>query len=162
MADTIGNKLSLPALDPEMVEGRVGFIYPDPFKRTGEGRHKHALGNALGLQNIGVNLTRLEPCAWSALRHWHIAQDEFIYVLEGEVTLITDEGEQVLEPGMAAAFPANVANGHHLVNRSAAPARILEVGDRLPGDSALYPDDDIAARSGLKGWVFDHRDGTPY
>ena len=126
------------------------------------GRHKRALGNALGLQNFGVNLTRLEPGAWSALPHWHVRQDEFIYVLESEVTLITDEGEQILRPGMAAGFPANVANGHHLVNRSAQPALILELGDRLPGDLAHYPDGDIAARPGPAGWVFDHKDGTPY
>lgn len=83
-------------------------------------------------------------------------------MLESEVTLITDKGEQILGPGMAAGFPANVANGHHLVNRSAQPALILEVGDRLPGDLTLYPDDDIAARLGPAGWVFDHKDGTPY
>lgn len=83
-------------------------------------------------------------------------------MLESEVTLITDKGEQILGPGMAAGFPANVANGHHLVNRSAQPALILEVGDRLPGDLTLYPDDDIAARPGPAGWVFDHKDGTPY
>ena len=162
MADTTEKSLTPPALDPATVEGRVGFIYPEPFKRNGVGRHKRALGEALGLHNFGVNLTRLEPGAWSALRHWHARQDEFIYVLDGEITLITDEGEQILGSGMAAGFRANVANGHHLVNRSAAPVLYLEVGDRLPGDAATYPDDDIAARPSPAGWVFEHKDGTPY
>jgi uncharacterized cupin superfamily protein len=126
------------------------------------GREKRPLGDRFGLTNFGVNLTRLAPGAISALRHAHTLQDEFIYVLEGEVTLITNAGEQVLTPGMCAGFPAGVADGHHLVNRGSAPARFLEVGDRLPGDTGHYSEIDLAARSGRTPYVFTRRDGSAY
>lgn len=126
------------------------------------GRNKKKLGDAAGLKNFGVNWVRLEPGSRSALRHWHLRQDEFIYVLEGELTLISDAGEQVLQAGMAAGFPAGDANGHHLVNRSAAAAVYLEVGDRTAGDRVTYPDDDLVAESQAQGWAFSHRDGRPY
>jgi uncharacterized cupin superfamily protein len=110
-----------------------------------------------------VNLTRLAPGATSALRHAHTKQDEFVYVLEGEPTLVTDEGETALRPGMCAGFKAGTGNGHHLVNRTDRDVVILEVGDRIAGDSATYPDDDLAAALGPDGrWRFTHKDGTPY
>ena len=106
--------------------------YPEPFfSRMGK-RVKRPLGDLFGLGNFGVNLTTLEPGAMSALRHWHKHEDEFVFVIDGEVTLITDAGEEVLGPGMAATFPAGEPNGHHLVNRSSAPATFLEVGTRSP------------------------------
>jgi uncharacterized cupin superfamily protein len=134
-----------PILDPKQVPGRRGTLYPDRFKPRVAGREKRALGNALGLQNFGVNLVKLEPGAQSALRHWHTQQDEFVWMLEGEVVLITDAGEQSLTPGMCAGFPKGKPDGHHLVNRSGRDARYLEVGDRSAGDAAIYPDDGMRA-----------------
>lgn len=132
-------------LDPKQVPGRRGTLYPDRFKPRVAGREKRALGNALGLQNFGVNLVKLEPGAQSALRHWHTQQDEFVWVLEGEIVLITDAGEQNLTPGMCAGFPKGKPDGHHLVNRSSRDAWYLEVGDRSAGDAAIYPDDAMRA-----------------
>ncbi len=109
--------------DPSKVEGRRGTIYPAEFAKGFEGRIKRALGNAGGLTQFGVNLTTLEPGALSAHRHWHAREDEFIYVLDGELTLVTDAGEEVLRPGMAATFPAGEANGHMLVNQERARPR---------------------------------------
>jgi uncharacterized cupin superfamily protein len=114
------------------------------------------------LQNFGVNLVRLAPGSCSALRHWHTRQDELIYVLEGEVTLIANSGEQVLKPGLAAGFPAGDADGHHLVNRSNSDVVYLEIGDRTDGDSANYPDDDLIAKASDNGWIFTHKNGEIY
>lgn len=149
-------------VDPEQVPARTGTVYPEPFKARVAGRIKRRLGDAAGLKNFGVNQVTLEPGAMSALRHWHQRQDEFIYVLAGEVVLITNAGEQTLTTGMAAGFPAGEANGHHLVNRSTAPAMFLEVGDRTPDDRVTYPDDDLVAVEGAAGWLFFHKDGQPY
>jgi uncharacterized cupin superfamily protein len=126
------------------------------------GREKRPLGEPFGLRNFGVNLTRLAPGAISALRHAHARQDEFIYVLEGTPTLVTDAGETPLEPGMCAGFRAGSGDAHQLVNRSEAEVLYLEVGDRTPGDSATYPDDDLAATLLDGQWRFTHADGTPY
>ncbi len=120
---------------PENVLETTGSNYPQQFKPAVAGRVKKRLGNAAGLKNFGVNLVRLAPGSCSALRHWHTRQDELIYVLEGEVTLITNSGEQVLQPGMAAGFPAGDSDGHHLVNRSKGDVVYLEIGDRTSGDS---------------------------
>jgi uncharacterized cupin superfamily protein len=117
-------------LDPATVTPRVGSIYPAPFAAPLAGREKRALGDPLGLSQFGVNLVTLGPGSWSSQRHWHENEDEFVYVLEGQVTLITDEGEATLRPGMAAGFPAGKEDGHHLINRGNAPARYLEVGTR--------------------------------
>jgi uncharacterized cupin superfamily protein len=137
--------------------------YPEPFASRVAGRDKRPLGDLFGLANFGVNLTRLAPGAVSALRHAHSRQDEFIYVLEGHPTLITDAGEERLEPGMCAGFKAGSGNAHHLVNRTHADVLYLEVGDRSAGDSASYPDDDIQAALAPDGrWRFTHKDGTPY
>jgi len=112
--------------------------YPEPYRQMVAGRSRRRLGDAFGLKNFGVNLTRLEPGAMSSMRHWHTRQDEFVYMLEGEAVLITDAGEQVMRPGMVAGFPAGKPDGHHMVNRSDKPAVYLEIGDRLPGDGADY------------------------
>jgi len=137
--------------------------YPEPFASRVAGREKRPLGDLFGLRNFGVNLTRLAPGAMSALRHAHSRQDEFVYVLEGRPTLVTDEGAIPLEPGMCAGFRAGAGEGHHLVNRSAQDVVYLEVGDRTGGDEASYPDDDLKAALDPDGrWRFTRKDGTPY
>jgi uncharacterized cupin superfamily protein len=156
------DKPTKPALDPAEIEPRIGASYPDRFKALCAARAKRALGDPLGLTNFGVNLVTLEPGSGSAERHWHSRQDEFIYVLEGEITLTSDAGSQVLGPGMAAGFPAGVADGHNLVNHGATVARYLEVGDRTAGDAVVYPDIDLAARSVGSAFKYFAKDGTPY
>jgi len=151
-----------PALDPQSVPSRQGSSYPEPFKGPVEGRVKRALGEALGLTHYGVNHVRLEPGAWSAQRHWHSHEDEFVYVLEGEITLVTEQGEQLLGPGMAAGFPAGRADGHCLVNRSDAHALYLEVGDRRPEDAVHYPDIDLHLSGDSGGRTFKRKNGEPY
>ena len=137
-------------------------IYPEPFASRMAGRVKHPLGDLFGLTNFGVNLTRLAPGAVSALRHAHTRQDEFILVLEGHPTLVTDAGETRLAPGMCAGFKAGTGDAHQLRNDGADEAVYLEVGDRTPGDSASYPDEDLQAVMGEGGWRFLHKDGRPY
>ena len=138
-------------------------VYPEPFASRMAGREKRQLGDFFGLSTFGVNLTRLLPGGVSALRHAHARQDEFIYILEGHPTLVTDEGETPLAPGMCVGFKAGTGNAHQLINRSDAEVLYLEVGDRNPGDSAVYPDDDLVAVSGSDGkWQFRHKDGTSY
>jgi len=149
-------------INPENVPTRTTSVYPDEFKPLMVGRVKQALGNAAKLKNFGVNLVKLTPGSCSALRHWHTLQDEFIYVIEGEITLISNEGEQILKPGMMAGFPAGEENGHHLVNKSEGMVVYLEIGDRTPGDRGNYPDDDIIAESTPDGWMFTRKDGTLY
>ena len=152
-----------PALDPATIEPRTKSVYPTEALRAPlAGRSRRALGDALGLRNFGVNLVLLAPGAHSSARHWHERQDEFIYVLEGEVTLVTDAGAQVIGPGACAGFPAGKPDGHHLVNRSAAGAVYLEVGDRSPGDRVHYPDADLEGRAPHPTTRFFHKDGTPY
>ncbi|APV52259.1 cupin [Betaproteobacteria bacterium GR16-43] len=136
--------------------------YPPPFAALVEGRTKRQLGEAFGLSNFGVNLTTLAPGAVSAVRHAHTKQDEFVYILEGHPTLVTDEGRTPLSPGMCAGFPAGTGNGHHLLNETAADVVYFEVGDRTPGDAASYPDDDLQATFVEGAWRFTHKDGTPY
>lgn len=147
-------------------------VYPEPFARAVEGRLKRPLGDVFGLQNFGVNWTRLEPGAATALRHNHSKQDEFVFVLEGEPTLINDAGEFLLGPGTCAGFRAGDGNAHQIVNRSSRAVVLLEVGDRGPGDVAEYPDDDLAVLPAGAGTPtrdasgpslrFSHKDGTPY
>ena len=152
--------LKAPALDPSTVTARTSSAYPtEEFRKATAGRAKRALGDKLGLTTFGVNLTTLPPGAASALRHWHRRQDEFVFVLEGELTLVTDEGEQTLGPGACAGFAGGVPNGHHLVNRSSSPATYIEVGDRLPGDGAEYPDHDLRVRATGSGWKYTRKDG---
>ena len=151
-----------PAIDPLSVPARTGTGYPEPFKAPVMPREWRALGDALGLKNFGVNLVRLPPGAWSSQRHWHTRQDEFVWVLEGAVTLVTDAGPQVLMPGMCAGFPAGKTDGHHFVNRSDADVVFLVVGDRLPGDEGHYSEVDLKANPTRMSYVFTHKDGTPY
>jgi uncharacterized cupin superfamily protein len=148
--------------DPLNLPERRKTIYPAEFAAGFDKRVKRALGDAGGLTQFGVNLTTLEPGAMSALRHWHQHEDEFVFVLEGEVTLITDDGEDVLGPGMAATFPAGEPNAHHLVNRSGEPATYLEVGTRSAVEDVVYPDVDLRfqKRDGQSGFV--RKTGEPY
>lgn len=137
--------------------------YPEPFASRMAGREKRPLGDLFGLTNFGVNLTRLAPDAVSTLRHAHLRQDEFIYILQGEPTLITDTGETLLGPGMCAGFKAGTGNAHHLVNRTRTQVVYLEIGDRTAGDAGSYPDDDIQAVLNADGkWGFTHKDGASY
>ena len=145
----------------EVAQATPQTTYPEPFAALMKRRWKRRLGNALGLSNFGVNLTRIEPGGMSALKHSHSHQDEFIYILEGTPTLLTDRGETLLAPGWCAGFPAGGA-AHHLVNRSAAEVLYLEVGDRTPADSATYPDDDLRAVFADGRYTFQHQDGRPY
>jgi uncharacterized cupin superfamily protein len=146
------------------VEPRIGTNYPEPFRARVAGRAKRALGDLFGLDQFGVNLTELAPGASSALRHWHSDEDELVYILDGEIMLITDAGEEVLRPGDVVGFKAGVADGHHLVNRTDKPVRYLEIGSRrLEVDRAFYPDDDLEVRpDGTKRRRLFHKDGTPY
>ncbi|HZR70975.1 MAG TPA: cupin domain-containing protein [Burkholderiales bacterium] len=153
-----------PALDPADVASSNATGYPEPYRSRVAGRHKKRLGDAAGLKNFGVNLTTLGPGAESSMRHWHEKQDEFVFVLEGEVTLVTNAGRQRLKPGMCAGFPAGRPDGHQLVNETDKPAVYLEIGDRTPGDSAIYadPDVDLTVRLVDGRWVYSHKDGRPY
>lgn len=149
-------------INPQDVPDKKKSNYPNEFKSFVVGRSKKRLGDAAGIKNFGVNLVKLEPGSCSALRHWHAKQDEFVYILEGEVTLVTNVGEQILKAGMAAGFPAGEANGHHLINRSNSVVIYLEIGDRTPDDEVTYPDDDLMANHSPKGWVFTRKDGSAY
>ena len=149
-------------VNPADVPNSIGTGYPEPFRAVVAGRVRKKLGNAAGLTNFGVNLTTLEPGSASALRHWHKKQDEFVYVVDGELTLVTNADETVLTAGMCAGFPAGDANGHQLVNRTNQPAVYLEVGDRTPNDRVTYPDVDLLAKGTPDGWQFTHVDGTSY
>ncbi|MEZ5977687.1 MAG: cupin domain-containing protein [Planctomycetota bacterium] len=136
--------------------------YPEPFAARVAGREKRALGDVFGLVNFGVSHVRIAPGSMSALRHAHRVSDEFVYVLEGTPTLRTDAGETVLAPGMCAGFRAGTGNGWHLVNHTDTDVVCLIVGDRLPGDGASYPDDDLAVERRDGEWRFSRKDGTPY
>jgi uncharacterized cupin superfamily protein len=152
--------LAIPA--GETAPRAVSSGYPEPFRSRMAGRIKRPLGDLFGLRNFGVNLTRLAPGGQSALLHRHTRQDEFVYVLEGHPTLVTDRGEVALAPGMCAGFPAG-GHAHHLVNRSEGDVLYLEIGDRTPGDSAAYPEDDIQANQDEGGkWVFTRKDGSAF
>jgi uncharacterized cupin superfamily protein len=136
--------------------------YPKPFDRMVVGRERKRLGNAVGLDQFGVNLTQLKPGAASAQRHWHEREDEFVYVLEGELVLIEDGGECVLRAGDAAGFKADSRNGHHLVNRTSRDAVYLEVGTRSKHERVEYPDVDLMVIRDDQGARYTHRNGEPY
>ncbi len=149
--------------DPMEVTKTTRRVYPPPHERTTDGRWRRALGTPRGLTQFGVNLTELEPGAVSALRHWHKNEDEFVYIIEGTPTLVTDAGTQLLRPGMCACFPANDGNGHRLENRSDALVRFLEVGTRSRQEEVHYPDSDMILEKSSDGeYRFRHFDGTPY
>jgi uncharacterized cupin superfamily protein len=157
-----------PTPNPIAIEARTAPLrmkpsnYPEPFFSRMAGRAKRPLGDLFGLKNFGVNLTTLVPGGESALLHRHSKQDEFIYIIEGEPTLVSDDTEVALRPGMCAGFPANGV-AHKLVNRTRRDVIYLEVGDRTAGDEGFYPKDDIQAVMGADGkWSFTRKDGTPY
>jgi uncharacterized cupin superfamily protein len=137
----------------------AGSRYPEPFDAPCRRKTRHRLAVAAGLKQIGINLLELEPGAWSSQRHWHSEAEEFVFVLEGEVVLVTEGSEEILRAGDCAGFLPGDADGHHLQNRSGARARVLEIGSaNMPGDETTYPDIDLrATASGYR-----HRDGTPY
>jgi len=137
-------------------------LYPEPFASRMEGREKRQLGEFFGLTNFGINLTRLKPKAISALRHAHSKQDEFMYILEGNPTLQTNEGRTQLSPGMCIGLPAGKDNAHNLVNETSEDVLYLEIGDRTPDDEAVYPDDDIQAKLIDDKWAFAHKNGDSY
>lgn len=152
-----------PAFDPLSIEPVVRNPYPAPHDTALSGKSRRALGDPNGLTKFGVNLTDLQPGAISALRHWHSEEDEFIYIVEGSPTLVTDAGEQPLAPGMCACFPAGSSNAHRLENRSDALVRFLEVGNRSGGEQVQYPDDDmIMNRTADDQRSFTKLDGSPF
>ena len=151
----------MPKIDIETAPARFGTGYPPPYDAPCLDRRRWKLGDAAGLTQFGVNLLRLAPGVWSSQRHWHTAEDEFVYVLEGEVVLVTDDGEEVLRAGDCAGFKAGETNGHHLQNRTSADALLLEIGARDPErDGVDYPDIDLAIRAGVRAFL--HKDGTSY
>lgn len=137
-------------------------LYPPVFADRVAGREKRILGDAFGLQNFGVNLTRLAPGSESALRHSHEKQDEFVYILEGTPTLVTDSGEEELAPGMCAGFRAGTGDAHHLINRSPSDVLYLEIGDRTPDDAVSYPDDDLKLVMVDGSWRVTKKDGSSF
>jgi len=148
-------------IDLQAVPVHRGSAYPAPFDLPCAARARQRLGAAAGLSDFGVNLMRLNPGAWSSQRHWHLAEDEFVFIVEGEVVLVTDTGEETLKAGDSAGFKAGVKDGHHLQNRSQRDAVILEVGSRKSDDEGEYSDIDMRFTS--KGpSSFEHKDGTPY
>jgi uncharacterized cupin superfamily protein len=148
-------------IDIEAAPTRFGTGYPAPFDEPCLQRRRWKLGDAAGLTQFGVNLLRLPPGQWSSQRHWHLAEDEFVFVVSGEVVLVTNAGEEVLGPSDCAGFRAGEADGHHLQNRSGEEAVLLEIGSRRPSeDGADYPDIDLMLRAG-EG-VYRHKDGAPY
>jgi uncharacterized cupin superfamily protein len=149
----------VPKIDLASAPVRQGTAYPPPFDAPCLKRYRQRLGDAGGLTDFGINLLTLAPGVWSSQRHWHAKEDEFVYVVSGELVLITDAGEEILRAGDCAAFPKNDGNGHHLVNRSSANAVCLEIGTRSGGDSVVYPDIDLLVDPS-KGYT--RKDGTAY
>jgi len=157
------SKLMRGGINPQEIQPRTGTGYPEPYRENVVARSKRVLGDAFGLTRYGVNLVELSPGTWSSQRHWHTHEDEFVFVISGELTLITDAGEQKLGPGMVAGFPADDSDGHHLVNKSGETASYLEIGDRNPQDEVFYPDIDLLYRPNKEGeHEFTNRDGVPY
>ncbi|MGH8427059.1 MAG: cupin domain-containing protein [Gammaproteobacteria bacterium] len=150
----------MPKLDPDSIPRRTGSTYPPPFDEPCRERKRRALGDAGSLSDFGVNLLELPPGGWSSQRHWHSAEDEFVYVIEGEVVLIDDAGEHALHAGDCAAFPKDAANGHQLINRSDTMAVCLEVGSRRNDDVCTYSDIDMRIVRLDKQYT--HKDGRPY
>jgi len=149
-------------IDPATLAPVLGTLYPPPHDEPCLARERRRLGDAAGLSQFGVNLLRLPPGAWSSQRHWHLKGDEFVFVLQGEVTLVTDAGPERLGPGEAAGFKAGDRDGHCLQNRSHADALVLEIGTRIKGDDVTYSDIDMLAPDSGKPALYTHRDGTAY
>jgi uncharacterized cupin superfamily protein len=150
----------MPKIDVAAVPARMGSGYPPPLDALCAARTRRRLGEAGGLRDFGVNLMTLPPGGWSSQRHWHSHEDEFVYLLEGEATLIEDGGETVLQAGDCATFPKGTGNGHHLVNKTSAMAVYLEVGSRNPHDLTTCSDVDMMSSNADGRFV--HKDGTPY
>jgi uncharacterized cupin superfamily protein len=154
----------MPRIDPARVAVRTGSRYPRPHDAPCQGRHVQLLSDAAGLTQFGANLLTLDPGAWSSQRHWHALEDEFVYVLAGEVVLVTDAGEETLRAGDSAGFKAGDRDGHCLQNRSATPAQLLVVGSRDDDDHGEYSDIDMVFMPGRysgKGG-YRHKDGSPF
>lgn len=149
----------MPKIDLSAVPSRTGSSYPAPFDGANKHKIRLQLGLAGGLTQFGVNLSTLPPGCQSALRHWHENEDEFVYIVSGQATLIDDDGAHAMGPGDAACFPAGNPNGHHIVNRSDADVVILEVGTRAETETGHYPDDDLVARKTPDGFLFTAKDG---
>lgn len=148
----------MPKIEIASIPEQRGTDYPPPFDQPVLPRVRQRLGDAAGLTQFGVNRLELAPGCWSAQRHWHSKEDEFIFVVSGELVLVTDDGEQVMRAGDCAAFPANAANGHHLINRSDAVAVCLEVGSRDARDVIVYSDIDLVFDPAIGGYA--RKDGT--
>ncbi|HSS14839.1 MAG TPA: cupin domain-containing protein [Rhizomicrobium sp.] len=148
-------------IDPKDLPTHQGTFYPPPYHQPCKARERRKLGDAAGLTQYGVNLLRLPPGVWSSQRHWHTEQDEFVYVVSGEVVLVTDAGEEVLKTGDCAGFKAGDKDGHHLQNRSNEDALLLEIGTRTSTDTGEYSDIDMAFKIGGPA-MYTHKDGTPY
>lgn len=149
-------------VDQKDVPRKTTTGYPAPFRDKVQGRARAVLGNLFGLDQFGVNIVTLEPGAWSSFRHWHATEDEFVYVLDGEITLADDDGDHVMTSGMCAGFKAGRPNGHHLKNLSEKPATYLEVGTRNKVDTSTYSDIDMKAVKDDGNWRFVKRDGSSY
>ena len=149
-------------IDTSALKPVIGTLYPPPYDEPCLARARKRLGDAAGLTQFGVNLLWLPPGAWSSQRHWHTLEDEFVFVLSGEVTLVTDAGAEILKPGNCAGFRAGDSNGHCLRNLSQTDATVLEIGSRIEGDGAFYPDIDLVAPGDGKPAIYTHRDGTAY
>ena len=155
--------LQRPALDPADAPQRNGSTYPEPFASRVLPREKRLLASTVGLTKLGVNLTTLPPGKQSSMRHFHTLEDEMVFVIEGEVTLVTDAGEQLLRAGQCAGFPCGTTDGHHLINKSAQPVRYLEISSKDPADTAGYSDVDLVYLGQVDGKSrYSHKDGTPY
>ena len=152
----------MPKIDIAALPVDVRTGYPPPHDKMVAGRSRKRLGNAAGLDQFGVNLTTLKPRSASTLRHWHDNEDEFVYVLEGELVLVENEGETVMRPGDAAGFKAGVANGHHFLNRSDRDAVYLEIGSRAKTERAHYSDVDLAVVKDEAGFRYTRKNGTPF
>jgi uncharacterized cupin superfamily protein len=152
----------MPKIDIGKVPIDTSTLYPQQFRKVVDGREKQKLGNAVGLTQFGVNFTRIKPGAASALRHWHQHEDEFIYIIDGELVLIENEGETLLKPGDMAGFKAGVDNGHCLVNRTARDAVYLEVGTRAANERVDYPDVDCVLERNGTSVIYMRRSGEPY
>ncbi|MGE0259458.1 MAG: cupin domain-containing protein [Alphaproteobacteria bacterium] len=146
-------------IEVEKLQTVVGTLYPPPFDEPCRARERTRLGDAAGLTQFGVNLLRLPPGAWSSQRHWHTGEDEFVFIISGEVVLVTDAGEEVLRAGDCAGFKANDSDGHHLQNRSGGDVVLLEIGSRVPASVGHYSDIDMMVTPGTG---YTHRHGAPY
>lgn len=153
----------MPAFDPFDVAESNASMLPEPFASMAKTRHNRRLGDYAGLTNFGVNLTRIEPGGLSSQRHSHLMQDEFVWVLEGDVVLVTDAGRQTLKAGTCVGFPKGTGDAHHFLNEGGEDVLLLVVGDRTPGEIASYPDVDLAGRMDATGrYTFTHKDGSSY